>query len=63
MNTDGKIDVIDVMILLNKFVNSVPDLNGDVTPLSATGLPCGSGTGVLKLADAMYVLRKALNIN
>lgn len=63
MNADSKIDLSDVIILLNKFVSSAPDLNGDVTPLSEAGLPCGSGTGVLKLSDALYLLRKALNIN
>ncbi len=63
MNADGKIDIVDVMILLNKFINSTTDPNGDVTPVSLAGLPCGSGTGVLKLADAMYVLQKALDIN
>jgi len=63
MNSDNKIDMVDVLIVLNKYVNSSIDLNGDVTPLAANGLPCGKGTGVLALSDVMYVLRKALGIN
>ncbi len=63
MNADSKIDMVDVLVLLNKYVNSTPDLNGDVTPTSANGLPCGKGTGVLTLSDALYVLRRALSIN
>ena len=63
MNADGTIDVVDVLILLKKLVTATPDINGDATPLSAAGLPCGNGTGVLKLTDALYVLHKALNIN
>lgn len=63
MNEDGQINVVDVLILLNKLVNNAVDIKGDVTPLSSAGLPCGKGTGALTLTDALYVLQKAMNIN
>lgn len=62
MNADNKIDMVDVLILLNSYVNSIYNANGDVDVLPAfNNLPCGNGT--LELSDAIYVLRKALGIN
>ena len=63
LNGDGQITVVDVLLVLNLVVTNGYDPNGDVTPLSATGLPCGKGAGPLTLSDALSILKKAMGIN
>lgn len=61
MNGDGLIDFIDVMAVLRLILAGGYSVNGDVSPLSPSGLPCGNGAagGALTLADALLLLQKA----
>lgn len=61
MNGDGRIDFIDVMAVLRLVIVGGYNANGDVSPVSASGLPCGSGAagGALTLSDALLLLQKA----
>lgn len=61
MNGDGRIDFVDVMAVLRLIIAGGYDANGDVSPLSVSGLPCGNGAaaGPLTLADALLLLQKA----
>lgn len=61
MNGDGHIDFVDVMVSLRLVIAGGYSVNGDVAPVSASGLPCGNGVtgGALTLADALLLLRKA----
>lgn len=57
MNGDGRIDFVDVMAVLRLVLAGGSNSNGDVFPVSLTGLPCGNGT--LDLSDALLLLQKA----
>jgi hypothetical protein len=61
MNGDGRIDFADVMAVLRLVLAGGYSQNGDVSPLSASGLPCGNGAagGPLTVADALLLLQKA----
>ena len=65
INGDGRIDFVDVMASLRLVMTGGYNANGDVAPLSASGLPCGNGVagGALTLADALLLLRKAAGFN
>ena len=65
VNGDGRIDVVDVLILLNAIVNPVQQTalivkNADLSPLGADVKP--QGNGVLDIADALLLLRRAMGI-
>jgi FtsP/CotA-like multicopper oxidase with cupredoxin domain len=57
VNGDGRIDFIDVMAVLRLVMAGGFNANGDVFPVSVSGLPCGNGT--LDLSDALLLLQKA----
>jgi len=61
VNGDGRLDFVDVMAALRLVISGSYNANGDVSPLSASGLPCGNGPagGPLTLTDALLLLRKA----
>ena len=61
INGDGRIDFADVMASLRLVIAGGYSANGDVSPVSASGLPCGNGAsgGPLTLADALLLLQKA----
>ncbi len=61
MNGDGRIDFADVMAVLRVIIVGGYNANGDVSPLSLSGLPCGNGAagGSLTLTDALLLLQKA----
>ena len=65
LNGDGRIDAADVLAALRLYVAIPPgyDPNADVTPLSSSGLPCGQGSGPIKIGDVMFLLRKAVGLN
>jgi subtilisin family serine protease len=65
VNGDGRIDVVDVLISLSAVVNpgqQTPLIvkNADVNPLGADLKP--RGNGVLDIADALLLLRRAMGI-
>jgi FtsP/CotA-like multicopper oxidase with cupredoxin domain len=57
VNGDGLIDFVDVMAVLRLYLAGGSNPNGDVFPVSVSGLPCGNGT--LDLSDALLLLQKA----
>lgn len=65
INGDGRIDFVDVMAALRLVISGGYDANGDVAPVSASGLPCGNGVGggPLTLGDALLLLQKAAGLN
>lgn len=58
VNGDGRIDFLDVMAVLRLVLAGQYNANGDVAPVSTSGLPCGDGT-TLDIADALLLLKKA----
>jgi FtsP/CotA-like multicopper oxidase with cupredoxin domain len=68
VNGDGIITVVDALTVLRAFVNSTGLIAaGDVydatslSGVSSSGLPCGDGS--MTLADALWLLQKAVGIN
>ncbi len=66
VNGDGVVNVVDVLVLLNVFVDggqTTPLIvrNGKVSPLDADSRPNRSG-GAIGIPDALLVLQKALGI-